>query len=64
LPVAVLMLNPRLMANQDVHFYLSPLPNETPECVVKLVQGWTENNKEPERTVYLLFLPHLAPDPN
>ena len=40
--------------SQDVHVYLFPLPDGTTEVILKLVQCWTKNNKDPENFVYVL----------
>jgi hypothetical protein len=49
----------RLTISQDVHVYLFPLPDGSTEVILKLVQRWTKNNKDPENSVYVL--PVLVP---
>jgi hypothetical protein len=56
-----------LTASQDVHIYLFPLHDGTTEIIVKLVQRWTKNNKDPENSVYALVIltaldPRLTPE--
>jgi hypothetical protein len=41
-----------LKASQDVVSYLFLLPDGSTEVVMKLVQRWAKNDKDPENTVY------------
>jgi hypothetical protein len=51
-----------LTVSQDVHVYLFPLRDGSTEVIVKIVQRWTKNNKDPENSVYIL-LSSLPLDP-
>jgi hypothetical protein len=41
-----------LKASQDVVSYLFLLPDGSTEVVMKLVQRWAKNNKDPENALY------------
>ena len=41
-----------LTMSQDVHVYLFPLLDGLAEVVLKIVQRWVKNNKDPEKSVY------------
>jgi hypothetical protein len=45
-----------LTVNHDVHIHLFPLRDGITEAIVKLVQRWTKNNKDPENSVYALVI--------
>ena len=47
----------RLTISQDVHVYLFPLPDGSTEVILKLVQCWTKNNKDPDNSVYRIEVP-------
>ena len=49
-----------LTASQGVHVYLFPLPDGSAKVIIKLVQRWTKNNKDPENSVYA-FTVLIAP---
>jgi hypothetical protein len=44
-----------LIVSQDIYIYLFSRDDIT-EVIIKLVQRWTKNNKDPENSVYVLII--------